>query len=197
MRHPYPCPRICARLILGAAPAEPNWIRIRAEGAQNGWEYRDGAGVMSIEGKAGASNGFSYGPVQIDTGMYPELRVKVSGTENARFYVDLMGADGQGFFGTGWQETPTETTVRTFKLSKDMFVGQVILYTWTEDGKRAENRFQEVALAGPTGKVNVNLEVKPEPTSPARLDIRRAVATVEGNHRGIPQATIRAWPIAT
>ena len=29
--HPYPCPRICARLILGAASAEPNWIRICAE----------------------------------------------------------------------------------------------------------------------------------------------------------------------
>lgn len=189
--HPYPCPRICARLTLGAAPAEPNWNRIRAEGSQNGWEYRDGAGVMSIEGKVGASNGFSYGPVQIDTGAYPELQVKVSGTENARFYVDLMGADGQGIFGTGWQETPTETTVRTFRLPKDMLACQVILYTWTEDGKRAENCFQEVTLAGPPGKVNVDLKVKPEPTSPARLDIRRAVATVEGNRRGIPRATIR------
>ncbi len=88
--HPYPCPRICARLILGAAPAEPNWIRIRAEGTKNGWEYRDGVGVMSIEGQAGASNGFSYGPVRINTREYPELHVKLSGTENARFYVDLM-----------------------------------------------------------------------------------------------------------
>jgi len=190
--HPYPCPRICARLTLGAAPAEPNWIRIRAEGAQNGWEYRDGAGVMSIEGRAEASNGFAYGPLQIDTGEYPELQLKLAGTENARFYVDVMSADGQGFFGTRWQETPTETAVRTFQLPKDMLAGQLILYTWTEDGKRAENRFQEVALVGPNGKVNVDLTVKPEPTSPARLDIRRAVATVEGNDRGIPGATIRA-----
>ncbi len=68
----------------------------------------------------------------------------------------------------------------------------MILYTWTEDGKWAENRFEEVALVGPQGKVNIDLEMKPEPTSPARLDIRRAVATVEGNDRGIPQATIRA-----
>ncbi len=141
--HPYPCPRICARLILGATPAEPNWIRIRAEGTTNGWEYRDGAGVMSIEGKEGASNGFSYGPIQINTGDYPELQVKVSGTENARFYVDLMDADGQGIFGTGWQETPTDPAVRTFKLPKDTVAEQVILYTWTEDGKRAENRFQK------------------------------------------------------
>ena len=190
--HPYPCPRICARLILGAAPAEPNWIRIRAEGTKNGWEYCDGAGVMSIEGKEGASNGFSYGPVQINTGEYPELQVKVSCTENARFYVDLMDADGKGFFGTLWQETPTETAVRTFQLPKDMPVGQVILYTWTEDGKRAENRFQEVAFVGTQGNATLNLEVKPEPSSPARLDIRRAVANVEGNDRGIPQATVRA-----
>lgn len=190
--HPYPCPRICARLILGTAPAEPNWIRIRAEGTENGWEYRDGDGVMSIEGKEGASNGFSYGPIQANTEDYPELQVNVSGTENARFYVDLMGADGQGFFGTGWQETPTETAVRTFKLPKERLAGQVILYTWTEDGKRAENRFQEVALVGPQGKVNINLEMKPEPTSSARLDIRRAVATIEGSLRGIPQAKMRA-----
>jgi len=190
--HPYPCPRICARLVLGAASAEPNWIRIRAEGTQNGWEYRDGAGVMSIEGREGASNGFSYGPIQINTGQYPELQVKISGTENARFYVDLMDADGKGFFGTGWQETPTETAVRSFKLPKDAAAGQAILYTWTEDGKRAENRFQEVALVGPGGKVSLDLESKPEPTSPARLDIRRAVATVEGNDRGVPRATIRA-----
>ncbi len=72
--HPYPCPRICARLTLGAAPAEPHGIRIRAEGTQNVWD----------------------------------------------------------------------------------------------------------------------LESKPEPTSPARRDIRRAVATVEGNDRGVSRATIRA-----
>lgn len=189
--HPYPCPRTCARLILGA-PAEPNWIRIRAEGTKNVWERRDGAGVMSIEGKAGASNGFSYGPIQINTTDYPELRLRLSGTKNARFYVDLMHADGRGFFGTGWQETPTETAVRTFALPKGMLADRVILYTWTEDGKPAENRFEEVALIGPKGKVSVDLEVKPEPTSPARLDIRRAMATVEGNDRGIPGATIRA-----
>ncbi|NLF73292.1 MAG: hypothetical protein GX575_30000 [Candidatus Anammoximicrobium sp.] len=190
--HPYPCPRLCARLILGAAAAEPNWIRIRAEGAQNGWDYRAGAGVMSIAGRAGASNGFSYGPIQVDTREYPELRVEVSGTENARFYVDLMGAEGQGVFGTGWQETPTETAVRTFPLPKGVAAAQVILYTWTEDGQRAENRFQEVALAGPRGKVTLNLEAQPEPTSPARLDIRRAAVAVKGNCRGVPSAAIRA-----
>jgi hypothetical protein len=88
--HPYPCPCICARLVLGATPAQPNWIRIRAQGTTNAWEYRDGLGVMGIEGKAEASNGFSYGPVRINTGDYPELHVELSGTENARFYVDLM-----------------------------------------------------------------------------------------------------------
>lgn len=189
--HPYPCPRICARLALGQAPAEPNWIRIRAEGSRNGWEYRDGAGVMSIEGKEGASNGFAYGPLQINTDDYPELHVKLSGTENAQFYVDVMRTDGKGIFGTGWQQTPADSTVRTFQLPKDMPVGQVILYTWTEDGKLAQNRFEEVSLVGGDGKVTIDLEPKPEPTSPARLDIRRAVARVEGNDEGIPEATIR------
>ena len=190
--HPYPCPRICARLILGTAPAQANWIRIRAEGTKNDWQYRDGAGVMSIAGKAEASNGFSYGPIRVHTKDYPELQVKLSGSENARFYIDLMRPDGQGCFGTGWQETPTEPTVRTFTLPKDRLAGQIILYTWTEDGKLAENHFQEVALVGPKGKVSIDLKIKPQPTSPARLNIRRAVATVAGNDRGIPRTTILA-----
>ena len=190
--HPYPCPRICARLALGAESAEPNWFRIRGEGTQNGWEYREGVGLMSIAGRPGASNGFAYGPLDINMADHPELQVKLSGTENARFYVDLMRADGRGFFGTGWQETPTETAVRSFSVPSDAVAGQVILYTWTEDGERAENRFEEVALVGPRGKVQVHLEAKPESTSAACLDLRRAVAVVEGDPRGIPPATIRA-----
>ncbi len=190
--HPYPCPRICGRLVIGAAPSEPNWTRIRAQGTRNVWEFRDGVGVMGISGKAEASNGFSYGPVRINTADYPKLRVKLSGTENAQFYVELMDADGQGFFSSGWQETPTESTERTFTLPKHVLAGQVILYTWTEDGKLAENRFEEVAFVAPQGKVNIDLEMKPEPTSPAQLNIRRAVATVEGNNRAIPKVAIRA-----
>ncbi len=190
--HPYPCPRICARLTLGQAPAEPNWIRIRAEGTTNRWEFRNGTGIMSIEGKQGASNGFAYGPLRLNTADYPELHVRLSGTENARFYVDLMRAEGQGCFGTGWQETPTETAARSCRLPKDTPVDQVILYTWTEDGKLAQNRFEEVAMAGPSGKVTIDLEPKPQPTSPARLNIRQAVAHVASNGEGIPGATIRA-----
>ena len=33
--HPYPCPRPCARLILGDRPERPVWRQIRAEGSQN------------------------------------------------------------------------------------------------------------------------------------------------------------------
>ena len=55
--HPYPCPRACGKLILSNRPAKPVWQRIRAEGTHNAWEFRDGVAVMSIEGRAEASNG--------------------------------------------------------------------------------------------------------------------------------------------
>ncbi len=94
--HPYPCPRACGRLVLGDRPAEPTWRRIRAEGSHNAWQYRDGAAVMSIEGKAEASNGYALEPMGVDTDRYDRLRLRISGTENAQYYVDVMDREGDG-----------------------------------------------------------------------------------------------------
>ena len=57
-------------------------------------------------------------------------------------------------------------------------MGQIILYTWTVDGKRAENRFQEVTLEGPGGKLAVDLQQLSPPPTASVLDLRRAVAKV-------------------
>ena len=92
--HPYPCPRACGRLVLSDRPTKPVWRRIRSEGTHNAWEYRDSAAVMSIEGRPEASNGYSLEPVGISTDQYDRLRLKISGTENARYYVDVMDREG-------------------------------------------------------------------------------------------------------
>jgi len=190
--HPYPCPRPCARLTLGGRAPEPFWQAIRREGKLNAWEFRDGAGVMSIEGRAEASNGYAFGPLDIPAGKVNELRVKVSGSENARFYVDLMDPDGEGIFGTGWKETPAAPEEFTFKVRADVPIGRILLYTWTEDGKRAENRFAEVGFDGPGGPLTVDLKNVPPPTCPGRLDLRRGVAEAAGSAQGVPKATVRA-----
>ena len=133
---------------------------------------------MAIAGQAGASNGFAYGPLDVSTDRYPTLRLKLSGTGNARFYVDVMAPDHSYFFASRWIDSPPTTEERTFSLPPGKQVGQIILYTWTVDGKRAENRFQEVTLEGSGGKLAVDLQQLSPPPAASVLDLRRAVAKV-------------------
>ena len=190
--HPYPCPRACGVVRLGTEPATPSWRCIRSQGSHNAWERRGDATVMSIEGRKEASNGWAFGPLDLPMDEYPTLRVKLSGTENARFYVDILDTEGRDIFGHEWMETPTESEERTFELPRGQRAGRLILYTWTEDGKRAENRFESVTFEGPGNTFAPDLTLAAPPPCPARLDIRRATAHVSGSTAGIPRATVRA-----
>jgi len=190
--HAYPCPRACARLVFGGGPATPFWRQIRAQGKHNVWERRGNVTVMSIEGGKEASNGYAFEPLAVTTDDYPKLRIRLSGSENARWFVDVMGPGREALFNSGWIETPTQPAERVFDLPVGKTIRTVILYTWTEDGKRAENRFETVRFEGPAGKKDVDLSVKPPATSPARLDLRRAFACVEGRADGPTRSEIRA-----
>jgi len=190
--HPYPCPRACGRLVLSDRPASPVWRQIRSEGTHNAWEYRDGQAVMSIEGRPEASNGYALEPLGITTDQYDRLQFKVSGTENARYYVDVMGPEGNIVFKSGWTETPLEPEDVTCEFPPGAQVDRLILYTWTDDGARAENRFRELTFQGPGGALPADLQDLAAPTSPARLDLARAFAVVAGAADGVPQAEVRA-----
>ena len=172
---PYPCPILCGKLILGD-PA-PTWHRIRAQGTRNSLKHQDGAAVVSIEGKPEASNGYAYGPLDLSTDLYSRLVTKLSGTENAQFYIDVMGAGNEILFKTGWQETPTKETAFEYDLPKDRTVDRIILYSWTEDGKRAENQFEYVRLEGSAGTKEI--EFSDPSAGSGRLDISKAVATID------------------
>lgn len=190
--HPYPCPRACGKLILSNRPAEPTWRCIRAEGTHNAWEFRDGVAVMSIQGRAEASNGFSLEPLNMDTCRHDELRFVVSGTENAHYYVDVLDTEGGIIYKSGWTETPPDQEGIRCELPPDKTVDKLILYTWTEDGKRAENRFRQLTFEGPAGSLSIDLADLETPTCSARLDIRRAVVEVAGLEDQIPKSEIRA-----
>jgi len=190
--NPYPCPRACARLILGTRSEHPRWRGIRAQGKHNGWESRDGASVMSIEGNAGTSNGWRCESVAFSTDDYDKMKLTLSGSTNARYYVDVMDLWGNVIFATKWQQTPVETTTRLFPLPAGKRVASIILYTQTSDGKHAENRFTTLQFDGRKGTLPVKLNLATLPTTRASLDLRRAVARVEGTPEGPAQATIRA-----
>lgn len=180
--HPYPCPRACARLVLGEPAARPFWRRIRAQGKLNTWQASETGAVMSIEGKAKASNGYALGPLDFTTDNLDRLHIKISGTANARFYIDVMDAEMRIVFKSGWLKTPTTTEQRTFDLPPGHNVNRVLLYTWTEDGQRAENHFHEMAIEGPQASLPLDFTAAAiaAPDRPARLDLRRAVAHVSG-----------------
>ena len=190
--HPYPCPRACGIVRFGSRPAKPAWRCVRAQGRHNAWERKGNVTVMSIAGAKGASNGYALGPLALATDGYPTLRVRLSGTENAQFYIDVMGEEGGVVFGSKWQETPTKSEQRNFKLPPGRRAARIILYTWTEDGKRAENRFESVTFGGLNGDLPVDLTLTAPPSCPARLDLRRAVAHVAGAADSVPKATARA-----
>ena len=190
--HPYPCPRPCARLVLSERPEQPCWKNIRDLGSRTSWETRGTAAVMGLEGPAESSNGYAFGPLNVTSDQYDRLRLKVAGSPNARFFIDVIGPERQPVLSSGWTDSPAEIEERTFSLRPGCRIEQVILYTWTEDGKPAENRFESLVLDGPAGQLAIPLEQVATPTCPGRLDIRRAVASVAGEPGVVPKAEIRA-----
>jgi len=175
---PYPCPVACADIVIGTPAAR--WRRIRAQGKHNAWERRGDATVMSISGAVGASNGYSLPLPDVRTDASSRLRVRLSGSENARYFIDVLGSQGEVVFHSKWQETPTAVAERSFPLSADVTCAKIILYTWTEDGARAENRFESVSLGtgGKTHSVDLACVLADE-TCRSRLDIGKAVAHVD------------------
>lgn len=178
--HPYPCPRICARLQFVGPPGKPLWRQVRREGSLNEWEATDSGAVMRIEGRAEASNGYRYGSLGDRGKGFNRLRVRLSGTENAQFYINLMDEKDGGVLGTGWRETPLKPEDYTFQVREGVTIDKIILYTWTEDGKLAENRFEKVVLEGPDGSLAIPLTAESmiPPKRPSSLDIGRAAVTV-------------------
>lgn len=172
---PYPCPILCGALVLGRQA--PTWRCIRAQGTHNDLKKHTGAEVMSIQGKAESSNGYAYGPLDISTDRYSKLTVKLSGTENAQFYIDVMEAGNRTLFKTGWQKTPTEAKTFTYELPKGRTVESIILYTWTEDGELAENRFESLHLVGKAGSKEIRFSDPKVAVTPGLLDISKAVVT--------------------
>jgi len=170
---PYPCPILCGKLVLGSQA--PTWRCTRAQGEHNDFIKHNGVNVMSIQGKVEASNGYAYGSLDLSTVRYSKLTVKLSGTENAQFYIEVTEAGNRTLFKTGWQETPTEVKTFTYNLPKGRTVDHIILYTWTEDGKRAENRFESLRLVGNT--VSKEIEFSDPKVASGLLDISKAVVT--------------------
>ena len=61
-------------------------------------------------------------------------------------------------------------------------VRRLILYTWTNDGKEAENRFTSITFVGANRKHEIDLDLSPLEAMGV-LDIRRAVVSIDTRDR--------------
>jgi hypothetical protein len=177
-KNPYPCPIACGVVELDSAKAGSSWRKERAEGKSNGWDFRDGRAVMSLEGKSGASCGWR---TDLDCKDKMDKAVlKLSGTPNARFYLSVLGPDGR-HVESGWQDAPAQEQDFAVNLPGGMTVSSIILYAWTKDGALAENRFASISLQGAAANLQFPLEKIAGQKADYRLDIRTAMVSLPGN----------------
>jgi len=191
-KHPYPQPRCAAVVVIGRpSPLAGTWTCIRAQGTQNDWSRSKGLAVMSVTGRPQVSAGWRLGLDTSGAAACSAVRLQVSGTPNARCYVYAADAAGKELVRSGWQKTPAAQKDVTVDFSARGVPAVLELYVMSTDGKRAENRYHRVTLIGGAKPRHVDLaRVRTRRIKSARLDLRRAVATVEGT--GGQTSTVRA-----
>ena len=172
---PYPSPRTAAIVRIGADKSAP-WSCIRAGGRVNEWtQISADSSVMVIEGTAGDSAGYEAKP-PVQTARFNRVQFKINGTPGARYYVTLNST--AGVKESGWKDSPaTEETVGFAAPPNGQITG-LLIYIMTKDGKRAENRIREITLTGEASPFVLTPGAPPAKATAAKLDLRRAVATV-------------------
>ncbi len=191
--YPYPQPRCAAEIVIGAAdstmPIVTNWSCIR-RGQKNRWASRDGAGVMSVEGSAGVSAGYGCNVNGVKIDGKGSLALGLSGTANARYFVDIAVAGQASVVHSGWIDAPANEQEAAFPLSDGQTVTRLDLYVWSTDGKPAEIRYSKIAFDPGDGSGNeVDLSSLDVSSWSGRLDLRKAVAVL--NQEEKKQTTVR------
>ena len=178
----YPQPHCAAVIRIGGAPGEAGgWTCIRAGGKSNEWTRKEDLGVMAVAGAAGASAGyrFNLAPPTL-AGSFTALKLRLSGTPGAQFYVNVLAATGRQPVASGWKDSPDAEQEVVFPIPAGSPATAVELYVMTKDGARAENRVRRIALEGGGEPLAIAPGMPERAPAAARLDLRRATATVEG-----------------
>jgi len=185
---PYPHPICAAALRLGESDGGTGiWWRCIRKAPKHGFTLVEDEtdAIMHVGGGQRVSTGYSATlakPVDASS-----LRVRLKGTTNASYYVNVYDVSGKPALGSGWKQSPTEMTDIELPFPASA-VARVELYAMTADGKRAENQVASLSLSGTDGDVPINLSM-PVSEATGSLDLRRAVATVKQPER--PDTTIR------
>ena len=177
---PYPTP-LCAAIVRIGAGKSPAWRCTRAVGKVNEWVRQSpDVGVMAIEGEAGASAGF-LANLPATAGRFQRLQFKISGSTGAQYYVTLHSS--AGVKESGWQNSPATEATISFEPPAGGRIQGVEIYILTKNGQRVENRLRDITLTGETDPLVLTPGLPPPRQLAAKLDLRRAVATVGDSPR--------------
>ncbi len=174
----YPQPRCAAALrIGGAGPANgARWTCIR-QAADHGFVTTDDelSATMHVGGTAGASTG--YRATLPDASEASTVCLKLRGSANSSYYVNVYNKDHRNILASGWKPSPISTSEVQFPFDVQAVL-HVELYAMTADGERAENVVESLSLRQGDEETRVLLPSHATPLE-ARLDLQRAVASID------------------
>jgi len=140
---------------------------------------------MHVAGGKSASTGYSASLCAAVDAL--AFKVRLKGTPNAKYYVNVYDSAGKAVLGSGWKQSPTEMTDIELPFPRSA-VGRVELYAMTADGKRAENRVASISLSGVGDDAPISLAMAAS-EAVGSLDLLRGVVTVKQSAR--PDTTVR------
>ena len=99
--------------------------------------------TMQVGGARGASTGYKVTLPEATQASAVQLRLR--GSANASYYVNVYDKDNRNILATGWKPSPAEATEIDLPI-KPQPVRHVEVYTMTSDGKTAENHVESLRL---------------------------------------------------
>lgn len=177
---PYPQPRCAAIIRLGGAAGSGAWQRIRAGGKVNEWRQQDDLATMTVAGDGVVSAGYRYNLAPTAQTSSAALSFWLSGNPKSQYYVNIYDSAGKALIESGWRDSPAVEQEVSFRIKDGEKVGAIELYVQSKDGARAENRIRQLVLKGTPAAVAIPVGMREPEVVQARLDLRRAVATVTG-----------------
>ena len=187
---PYPQPRCAAIISIGKATQPGGWQCIRAGGSVTEFLREGDAGLMAVAGAAGVSAGYRQDLAPSTAAAFTALKFRISGSAGARYYVNIYGQAGKALVESGWIDSPSEEREASFPIPPGNEVSAFEIYVMSKSGARAENRIRQITFEGKTAPRVIAPGVTDARIKSARLDLRRAVAELQGN--GPTRTTVRA-----
>jgi hypothetical protein len=180
-RSPYPQPRCAAIIRFGDNRETAGWQIIRAGGTVNEWLRQGDAGVMTVEGTTTVSTGYRYDLSPTSGEPFNFLVFQISGNAVAQYYVNIFDRDGKAIVESGWIDSPRDEKEISLAVPEGSQVGAVEFYVQSKNGARAQNHIRQITFKRKASPVVIPSGIPDAGINSARLDLRRAVATVNGN----------------